>query len=246
MSLRRGALWLLLALCAASNARADEAAVRRLLEGKVSGGDIQHIRKAPWGELYEVVVAGQNGPEVFYVDGKATAIFAGDVIDANTGRNHTEERKRELSRVEWGSLPLQWAIRTQRGDGRRKVALFSDPHCPYCRKFEEDLAKLDDITVYVLPYAVLGPRSTRHAQAVWCSKDRAKAWSDLVQRRIEPQASPDCDNPIARLADFGRRIGARATPTWFVESGERYQGALPLERTRSILDEALSRANRGN
>src|SRR5439155_1069662 len=136
------------------------------------------------------------------------------------GRNLTEERQRKLTAVKWDSLPFQWAITTVRGGGRRKIAILSDPNCPYCKRLEEDLAKLDDITVHILPYAVVKPDSVRQAKAVWCSKDRAKAWSDLMFRRIEPQAAPDCDTPIEKLAEFGRRMGANSTPTWFLENGK--------------------------
>jgi thiol:disulfide interchange protein DsbC len=121
---------------------------------------------------------------------------------------------------------------------RRKVAVLSDPNCPYCKRLEEGLAALDDITVHILPYAILSPASVRQAKAVWCSKDRAKSWDDLMFRRIEPRPERDCDTPVEQLQDYGRRIGARATPTWFLESGERYSGALPLDEIRRLLDEA--------
>ena len=132
-------------------------------------------------------------------------------------RRMMPERQRKLTAVKWESLPLQWAITTVRGGGRRKIAILSDPNCPYCKRLEEDLAKLDDITVHILPYAVVKPESVRQAKALWCSKDRAKAWNDLMLRRIEPQAAPDCDTPIEKLAEFARRMGANSTPTWFLE-----------------------------
>jgi thiol:disulfide interchange protein DsbC len=153
-------------------------------------------------------------------------------------RKLLQERERKLGAVQWDSLPLQWAITTVRGTGRRKIAVLSDPNCRYCRTLEENLAKLDDITVHILPYAVLGPASERQARAVWCAKDRAKAWDDLMFRRIEPLAAPDCVAPIAELAQFGWRIGARGTPTWFLVSGERFTGAMPLGELRRLLDEA--------
>ena len=226
-------------LAAAFAAAADEAAVRRLIEQKLrAGGMIESIRQAPFGDLYEVVFRAPDGPQIFYVDSRATVIITGSVIDAKSGRNLTEERQRKLDAIKWESLPLQWAITTTRGTGRRKIAILSDPNCPYCKRLEEDLAKVDDITVHILPYAILGPASVRQAKAVWCSKDRARAWDDLMFSRIEPRPDRDCDTPIEKLEEFGRRIGARATPTWFLESGERYSGALPLDQVRRLLDEA--------
>ena len=222
---------------------ADEAAVRAMILDKLRGnGEIQSMRRAPWGALYEVVVRGPGGVQVYYVDERASVIISGQAIDAKTGRNLTAERERELNKVKWDSLPLQWAITSKRGAGRRKIAVLSDPNCPYCRVFEEHLAKLDDITVHILPYAVLGPKSTQQAKAVWCSKDRAKTWNDLMFRRIEPQAAPDCDTPIEKLAQFGRSIGANSTPTWFLENGERFSGAMPIEEVGRLLDRAAPAA----
>ena len=224
-------------LAATFSAAADEAAVRRMVQEQMRRGTtIESVQKTPWGDLYEVVVRGRDGALVYYVDRRATVIITGSVIDAKTGRNLTEERQRRLDAVKWESLPLQWAITTVRGSGRRKIAVLSDPNCPYCKRLEEGLATLDDITVHILPYAILSPASVRQAKAVWCSKDRAKSWDDLMFRRIEPRAAPDCDTPVEKLVEFGRRIGATATPTWFLESGERYSGALPLDEVRRLLD----------
>ncbi|MGH8222725.1 MAG: DsbC family protein [Woeseiaceae bacterium] len=220
-------------------ALADEAAVRRMVQDKLRGtNQLESVRKAPWGALYEVVVRGPDGPQIYYVDEGANVIITGQAIDAKSGRNLTEERSLELNKIKWDSLPLQWSITSKRGSGRRKIAILSDPNCPYCKRFEEDLAKLDDITVHILPYAVLGPKSTQQAKSVWCSKDRVKAWNELMFRRIEPQAGTDCENPIEKLAQFGRSIGANSTPTWFVETGERRSGAMPLDEVRTLLDRA--------
>lgn len=236
-------LWLgMLGAAAVFSASADEAAVRRMVEDKLrGGGTIAGIAKAPWGELYEVAVHGPDGPQIFYVDSAATVILAGPAIDAKSGRNLTEERQRKLGVVKWDSLPFKWAIITKQGDGRRKIAVFSDPNCPYCKTFEEHLAEIENLTVYIFPYAVISPKSGQQAKSVWCSKDRAKAWNDLMFRRIEPQAAPDCDTPIEELVQLGRRLGANATPTWFLQNGERYSGALPLRDLRRMIDGAAAK-----
>lgn len=223
----------------ALGARADEAAVRRMMQDKLrGGGQLESVGKTPFGDLYEVVVRSPNGPVLYYVDGRASVIIVGEVIDAGSGRNLTQQRQRELSAIKWETLPLQWAITSVRGTGRRKIAILSDPNCSYCRRFEEDLAKLDDITVHILPWPILSPTSVRQAKSVWCSEDRAKAWNDLMLSRIEPKAPTDCDNPIDQIIDFGRALGANSTPTWLVERGERYSGAMPFAQVRNLLDEA--------
>jgi thiol:disulfide interchange protein DsbC len=231
-------LMLACALGAASfAARGDEAEIRRVIGSKLRGVAIESVRPGPAG-LFEVVVRGEGGARVFYTDARATVIIDGNVIDARSGRNLTEERMRKLSAIDWSQLPFQWAITMTRGGGRRKIAVRSDPNCPYCKRFEEDLARLDDITVHIFPYAIIAPASVRQSKAVWCSKDRVKAWNDLMFRRIEPQAAPDCDTPVEKLIEYGRKLGATATPTWFLANGERHSGALPLEEVRRLLDEA--------
>lgn len=236
-ALRRLFAPLLIAL--AAPALADEAAVRRMVEERVRGqAQIESVKKAPWGDLYEVVVRGQDGPQIYYVDGKATVIIAGHAIDTKTGRNVTEERLQKLSAVRFESLPFGDAITTTRGSGRRKIAVFSDPNCPYCKRFERDLAKLDDITVHIFLYPVISPASMAQTKSVWCSKDRASAWNDLMLRDIEPAAKPDCDTPVEKLVALGRKLGASSTPTWFLANGQRHSGALPLNEVRRLLDEA--------
>ena len=235
--LSRYVVSLLVAL--AAPALADEAAIRRMIDEKVRGqAKVDAVNRAPWGNLFEVVVRGPEGPQVFYVDDRATVIIAGQAIDAKSGRNLTEERLQKLSAIKWESLPLNAAITTTRGAGRRKIAVFSDPNCGYCKRFEKDLAKLDDITVQIFLYPVISPVSVTQTKSVWCSKDRAKAWDDLMLRDIQPTAKPDCDTPVDKLVALGRKLGATSTPTWFLENGQRYSGALPLNEVNRLLDDA--------
>ena len=218
---------------------ADETAVRRMMQEKLrGGGQIESVQKAPFGELYEVVVRSPDGLQIFYADSGANVLIAGQMIDAKTGRNLTEERQRKLNTVKWSSLPFDDAVTTTRGTGRRKIAVFSDPNCPYCKRFEKDLAKLDDLTVHIFLYPVIRPESVAQTKAVWCSRDRAKAWNDLMLRDVQPTAKPDCDTPVEKLVALGRKLGANSTPTWFLENGERYQGALPLDEVTRLLDTA--------
>jgi len=226
-------------LAPGSAAVADEAAVRRLIQSRAGDqAKIERIARVSGSSLYEVTIRGPKGPQLFYVDEKARVIVVGQVLDGRSGLNLTEERLRTLNAIDWAALPFADAITTTRGSGRRKVAVFSDPNCPYCKRFEKDLAKLDDITVHIFLYPVIRPESVPLTKSVWCSRDRVKAWDDLMLRDIEPTAAPDCATPVERLVALGRSLGATSTPTWFVETGERHSGALPLEDTRRVLDEA--------
>jgi len=227
---------------AAAGALAGEDAVRLLIESRLPpGAEIEGVRKLPYADLYEVAIRSARGPAVYYVDGAASVLFAGDLIEAKTGRNLTEERMRQLSAIKWNSLPFASAITSVRGNGRRRIAVFSDPNCPYCKRFEETLARLDDITVHIFLYPVIKPESVPLAKSVWCSKNRAKAWDDLMLRGVAPAVAPDCDTPVDKLIALGHSLGASSTPTWFLENGERHSGAMRLEDLRALLDKASPR-----
>ena len=123
-----------------------------------------------------------------------------------------------------------------------RIAIFSDPNCPYCRTLERALAQVDDITIHIFMYPVIKPESVRQAKSVWCSKDRAKAWNDLMLEDVQPTATTDCPNPVEKLVAPGKKLGAAATPTWFLPNGEKYQGALPMSSVVPMLDATAKRA----
>ena len=232
------ALFALLVLVVATATVADEAAVRLMLQGNLGNAKVESVQKAPFGELYEVVLRDAEGMHIVYVDAAASVILTGQAIDAKTGRNLTEERTRKLGAIKWAALPFDDAITIVRGNGRRRIAVFSDPNCPFCKRFEKDLARLDDSTVQIFLFPVIRPESVAQTKSVWCSPDRARAWRDLMLRDVQPSAAPDCKTPVEKLVALGRRLGANSTPTWFVETGERYSGALAFDDVRRILDEA--------
>ena len=226
-----------LAAMAIGIAHADEQAIRRVVAAKLPDAKIVSVQKLRQGGLYEVAIQrAEGGFAVFYTDDSAQVFFIGRLVDTATDQDLTEERVRKLSAIDWNALPFKWAITMKRGDGRRQIAILSDPNCPYCKRFEADLATLDDITIHIFPYPVIKPESVRQAKAVWCSRDRIKAWNDLMHQRIEPTAKPDCETPIEQLVALGQRLGANSTPTWLLPNGEKRSGAMKMSDLVPLLD----------
>ena len=222
--------------------QADERAIRDVFRNTVPNVKVLSVQKLPYAGLHEVVVERTDGIRIYYTDAKAQIVLAGaNLIETRTQRSLTEERLRRLNAIDWSALPFQWAITTRRGTGRRQIAIFSDPNCPYCKQFERDLAKLDDITVHIFMYPVVKPESVRQTKSVWCSKDRGKAWNDLMLKDIEPTAPTGCDNPIEELVALGKKLGATGTPTWFLPNGEKHQGSLPMSTVVPLLDATARR-----
>ena len=227
----------LLALClAVLPAHADEARIRKVIEAKTGGARIESIKPAKLLGLYEVVIHGQDGPQIIYTDANATAIVLGSLYDVKQDRNLTEERMNTLLAVKFDSLPLQDAVKIRRGSGRRVLVMFADPYCPACQKFEQELARVGDITIYVFMYPVIHPELARDSKAIWCSPDRAKAWLDLALRGKRPSADADCPNPIKSNLILGHQLGVNSTPTLFLADGERLRGGLSSAHLAATLD----------
>jgi thiol:disulfide interchange protein DsbC len=237
------AVALLSALAVPSLAQADEAQIRKALEGKLGTARIESVQPAPVAGLFEVHIRSADGMQVIYTDAAANHVIVGSIHDLSTGRDLTEQRMRKLNAIRFDALPLDLAVKVQRGNGKRVLVMFSDPYCPACRRFEQVLQQVDDVTVYVFMYPVIRPENADHSRAVWCSKDRAKAWLELAAapRAKVPEASPNCADPVDRVLKLGRSLGVNSTPTLFFANGERVSGGLPPAELSDMLDQSAKR-----
>lgn len=224
-----------LMLTLAALAHADNAQIRRVVEAQLEGAKVEGIEPAPLG-LYEVRVRTARGVQLVYTDANARHIVIGRIYDTQAERDLTNERLRKLNAIKFDALPLDQAVKIQRGNGKRVLAMFSDPHCPYCRQFEQTLLKVDDITVYVFMFPVIRPDLADHSKAVWCSADRGKAWLDLAVNGKVPAAKPGCANPVEKTVELGQRLGVTSTPTLIFADGELHPGALRLADLTDELD----------
>lgn len=239
MNLRSTLTAALLAFAATLPAFAqDLERIKADLRKKFPEAQIETARKTPYGGLVEVT----GGGEVFYTDEKTSFLLLGSLIDTKTRENVTEARVRKLSAIRFDTLPLDSAIKIVRGNGSRRVAIFADPNCGYCKRFERDLAGVSDITVHVLLYPILSPDSLEKSKGVWCAPDRSKAWLDLMLKDVAPAAGA-CQTPIDSLIAFGRDKRITGTPTIFFEDGERVPGAMPIAAFEKRLADAKAAKN---
>jgi thiol:disulfide interchange protein DsbC len=225
----------LLALVFSATACADESSVKKELAVKFPDMPVHSVKKAPVKGLYEVV----SGQQVFYVDEKVNHVVLGNLIDTKTRRNLTEERREGLLRVKFEALPLDDAIKIVKGNGARKLAVFEDPDCPFCRKLEADLARMDNLTIYVflLPLDQLHPEASLKSRKVWCAPDRVKAWLDVMTTGALPDNQGDCSNPVARTGELAQKLRIQGTPAIVFESGRLVPGAIPQAKIEELLNE---------
>ncbi len=202
-------------------AHANEALIRKTIESRVQGVKVESVVKTPYLGLWEVRI----GDELLYTDEKVSYIFSGNVLDGRNMKNLTEERLQKLTAIKFEDLPFGQAFKVVRGNGKRQLAIFEDPNCGFCKRFEQDLAKLDDVTVHVFLYPILSQNSVDKSKAVWCSSDRAKAWIDMMTGSGGSAVARACDNPVDKNLELGRKMRIDGTPTTFLPSGQRIVGA---------------------
>lgn len=223
------------ALALTVSAHAQEADIRKALAERIPQMDkIDEVRPTPMKGLFEVRI----GTDLFYTDAKGNYVIQGELIDTKARRNLTEDRIAKLTAVDFAALPLKDAFTIVRGDGKRKVAVFEDPNCGYCKRFERDMQNVDNVTVYLFLYPILSPDSAEKSRNIWCSKDRVAAWQDMMVRdKTVPAASCDT-SAIQRNLAFGRQYKITGTPTLIFANGTRVPGAIGSADVEKRLAEA--------
>jgi thiol:disulfide interchange protein DsbC len=234
----RKILGCMLAIMLTGSVFADETSLRKTIESTYPKVQVQSVNKTPYGGLYEVFLDGQ----IIYTDEKFSFLIAeGRLIEPKSKRDVTGERMEELTKVDFSSLPLEQAIKVVKGDGSRKLVVFSDPDCPYCKRLEQnELSNITDVTIYTFLYPLeqLHPDSVNKSKAIWCAPDRANAWQNWIVKGQLVQGTTSCDTPIGKTAALARKLGISSTPTLVFANGKRMLGAYPAKDIEKALNTA--------
>jgi thiol:disulfide interchange protein DsbC len=213
-----------------------EATLRKNLAERVpSMSKIDEVSRTPMPGLYEIRI----GSDIFYSDVEGNFLIEGNLIDTRTKKNITEARQEKLMAIDFESLPVKDAFTVVRGNGKRKVAIFEDPNCGYCKRMERDILKVDNVTVHVFLYPILGPDSVAKSRQIWCAPDRGKAWVDWMARDRNLPGMAGCDTSVLdRNVVFGRKYRIAGTPTIGFSDGTRVPGAISGAQFEKLLADA--------
>jgi thiol:disulfide interchange protein DsbC len=223
-----------LVLLVASSAYASEATVlARLQKNYPQLGKVEQVHASPIPGLYEVVALDH----VFYTDEDARYLIDGQIYDLRTMRNLTEERERKLFAVDFDKLPFDLAIKQVKGNGKRRMLVFTDPNCTFCKRLEGELQKVDNVTIYRLLFPIF-PGSEEKVRDVWCSKDRNQAWEDMMVRGVTPPPAtkPGCSYPVGKAMAWGKKLRVNGTPAMVFSDGMLVPGALPSDEIEKALN----------
>lgn len=215
---------------------ADEASVKKAVEGAYPKFKVESVTKTPFAGLYEVFMAGQ----IIYTDEKMTFLIAeGRLVDPKTKKDITGERLEELTKIDFSSLPLEQAIKVVKGNGSRKLVVFSDVDCPYCKRLERnELANINNLTIYTFLYPLqqLHPDAPAKSKAIWCAPNRVAAWQDWIMNDQLPKAvNNNCPVPLEKVGELAKKIGVTSTPTLIFADGKRMMGAQPYKEIEAAL-----------
>ena len=228
---------LALATALAWPALAQEAAIRKnLAERMPDFPKIDEVTKTPIPGLWEVRI----GNDLLYTDEQGNHLIQGTLFDTKAKVNLTDKRLEKLTAIDFDQLPLKDAMVVKQGSGARKLAVFADPNCGYCKRFERDLLSVKDVTIYTFLYPVLGPDSNDKSRSIWCSKDAMKTWRAwMIDGVTPPKAMGACDTAaVERNSAFGRKHRINGTPAILFEDGKRVPGAMPAAEVEKRLAEA--------
>ena len=229
-----------LALCLPLIASANEVAIRKALAERLTGfPPPDEVKLSPMPGLWEVRI----GNEIRYTDATGTFLIEGDLVDLKARRNLTQERVEKLNRIEFASLSLKDAVVWKTGTGARKIAIFADPNCGYCKQFERTLQNAKDLTVYTFMIPILGGDSPDKARAIWCAKDRTVAWKSwMIEAKLPTKVMGACDDgAVQRNLEMSRRNHINGTPGIIFEDGSRAPGALSLEQLERRLTDVATK-----
>ena len=195
---------------------------------------IDEVSKSPMNGLYEVRL---DETEIYYTDAEGNFLIQGSLIDTRSRKNLTEERTDKLLSVAFDSLPVKDAFTIIRGNGKRKIAIFEDPNCGYCKRFEKDIQKIDNVTVYLFLYPILGQDSIEKAKNIWCSKDKSKMWQDWMLKGQTPTSISCESTALQRNLEYGKKHKINGTPTILLADGTRVPGAIEAKELEKLLSD---------
>jgi thiol:disulfide interchange protein DsbC len=215
-----------------SSAQAGENEIRKSLQSKFPGiGKIEHIVKTPYSGMYEVIIDDQ----LLYTDAQGEYLFEGNIIEAKSRRDLSGERRKVLFAIDFDKLPLELAVKKVKGNGKRKLAIFTDPNCGFCRKLEKELSRVSDVTLYFFMYPIF-PGSDEIVRNVLCSKNPVKAWDDWMLSDITP-AQAVCDTQTEKVKALGQKLHVNGTPNLIFGNGIQAPGYLPAEELEKNLNQ---------
>lgn len=224
-----GVIFLLILSVATFSASGADLDLASVIGAKL-GKKVDSVKSVDFADLYEVASEGN----VIYVDKNIKHVFAGSVYDIEKKINLTKESIKKAQLINFDELPIKNSVQTIGKPGEKRIVVFADPNCKFCKKLEKDLAELKGVKILTFIYPILSEDSANISRDIWCSASPSDAWREWMLAGKKPKSS-DCSSPNEANLLLGRKLHVNATPVMFFEDGDRISGAVPVEKIKEKL-----------
>lgn len=144
-------------------------------------------------------------------------------------------------KVDLSKIPLGDSLTVGSKTATKKVIVFSDPDCPFCRKLHEIIkqiiAKRSDIAfVEILHPLPMHKDSPKKVQAILCSKS-VEMLNDAFSGKPVPEPPANCTTEaMDRNIALARSLNFNGTPTLVRDDGTVLSGFLPEDKLLEWID----------
>ena len=195
---------------------------------------VDAVEATPIPGLYEV----RSGRTILYMDETGRYVMLGELYDFQGRKNLTAERLVALRITPFDELPLDLAIPLGPKNGTRRLAVFDDVDCPFCRRLHEEVLPAllkEGVTVHIFLYPMtsLHPHAEAKSETIWCSPDRAVALEAALRDQLPPGPRATCQSPIAQIRALATRLGISGTPTIVLDTGLQIEGFASYETIKA-------------
>ena len=175
------------------------------------------------GSLYYFNIKVQGNPNTIYLTKDEKYLISGEVINTSTGKKLVAPANLSILEEEKEALTF--------GTGSQELVLFTDPECPYCKKFESYFKQIEDkVKIRVFFFPLDFHKNARDLSAYIMSKDTnegkveamlntTKDSENFKNRNIPAEKLNELYSSIDEQIKLGVQLGVQGTPALFDKDG---------------------------
>jgi thiol:disulfide interchange protein DsbC len=216
--------------------------IMNLLKEVIPDVKILEIHPAQVKGLWEVIIETKGRKGIAYIDFSKKYVVSGSIFNLKTKTNLTGERLSEINKIDPSQIPLDGALLMGDKNAAKKVIIFTDPECPYCKKLHDEIKKVlekrKDIAFYIKMYPLtqLHPKSYEKSMAIVCEKSLALLEDSFANK---PLPEPKCKtSEVDENIKLGEKLGIRGTPAIILPDGIIIQGYKDADSLISLIDKS--------
>jgi thiol:disulfide interchange protein DsbC len=210
------------------------------------GVTVKSVKDAPAKGLFELLVEKDNKQGIVFIDYGKKHLMQGMIVSLDTLQPvsaHAQDlpQPKQVTTVDVSKIPVDTAVVMGNPKGSKKLYVFTDPDCPYCRKGHLELKKLaaiaPDVAIYVMLFPLpMHPGAYDKARTVLETKSL-----ELLDKAFDGQEVPKPSKESSKagidlIIKFGNANGITGTPTMVMPDGKIEVGMRDAETLKKMLE----------